>query len=155
MRVKFKSFPGCLQDMSTPFGLAINQRFNSEELYFFNRMALSIYTELGMIKELSTVAKHRYCLGKANDGNRMTVVASTGCPAVVVAQVTAKSSPENRQFKLIPDNFAFSNADECFLPAQISWLGFLLLPDWDAGNYWQLLACRPIHILQLVFGLAT
>lgn len=84
-----------------------------EELYFFNRMALSVYTELGMIKELSTVAQHRYCLGKA-EGHSMTVIASTGCPAVVVPLVTAKSSPETRQFKLIPDDFAFSDADECF-----------------------------------------
>jgi hypothetical protein len=42
------------------------------------------------------------------------VIASTGCPAVVVPLVTAKSSPETRQFKLIPDDFAFSDADECF-----------------------------------------
>ena len=30
---------------------------NPQELYYFNRMALSVYTELGMIKELSAQAK--------------------------------------------------------------------------------------------------
>lgn len=100
----------CVQVGATGYA-GFDQR-NEQELYFFNRMALSVYTELGMIKELSTVAQHRYCLGKA-EGQSMTVIASTGCPAVVVPLVTAKSSPETRQFKLIPDDFAFSDADEC------------------------------------------
>jgi len=92
-------------------GYAAFDERDEQELYFMNRMSLSIYTELGMIKELSTGSKHRYCLSKGTNGE-MTVTASASCPAGLLARVTAKSSPENRQFKLIPADFA-ADADEC------------------------------------------
>ena len=90
-----------------------------------NRMSLSIYTELGMIKELSTGSKHRYCLSKGTSAD-MTVTASASCPAGLLARVTAKSSPENRQFKLIPADFA-ADADECTLVVQ-------LMETWEIGS---------------------
>ncbi|OLP80195.1 hypothetical protein AK812_SmicGene39424 [Symbiodinium microadriaticum] len=74
---------------------------NEQELYFFNRMALSIYTELGMVKELDVHAKHKYCLQPSSDGN-MTVRASSACPARLVAQVTGWAGPQARLFKLLP-----------------------------------------------------
>lgn len=39
---------------------------SKQELYHFNRMALSVYTELGMMRELSQQPKHKHCLEPAD-----------------------------------------------------------------------------------------
>ena len=86
-----------------------------QELYHFNRMALSVYTELGMIKELSVAPKHSYCLDVASDANvgNMTVTASTGCSANLLAQVSSLSNPQHRQLRLIPSNLSFAEHGQC------------------------------------------
>ena len=47
-------------------GYAAYDSRNEQELYHFNRMALSVYTELGMMKELSQQPRHKHCLEPAD-----------------------------------------------------------------------------------------
>ncbi|CAJ1443682.1 unnamed protein product [Effrenium voratum] len=96
-------------------GYASYHQRNEQELYHFNRMALSVYTELGMIKELSVAPKHSYCLDVASDANvgNMTVTASTGCSANLLAQVSSLSNPQHRQLRLIPSNLSFAEHGQC------------------------------------------
>ncbi|CAE7758910.1 unnamed protein product, partial [Symbiodinium sp. CCMP2456] len=90
-------------------GYAAYDERNEQELYFFNRMALSIYTELGMVKELDVHAKQKYCLQPSDDGN-MTVQASSACPARLVSQVTGWAGPQARLFKLLA---VTEDAEQC------------------------------------------
>lgn len=95
-------------------GYAAYHTRNEQELYFFNRMALSVYTELGMITELSAVAKHKHCLQPSEvDAAEMTVVASAGCSANLLAQVNSLSTPTNRHLRIIPSDMTFSGNGEC------------------------------------------
>jgi len=87
---------------------------NEQELYYFNRMALSIYTELGMTAELSTQAKHKHCLKPSETSNEdMTVVASTSCQANLLAQVNSLTTPQNRLLRVIPSSMSFTGSGQC------------------------------------------
>ncbi|CAE8614700.1 unnamed protein product [Polarella glacialis] len=97
----------CVQ-VAGPGYAAYDQR-NEQELYHFNRMKLSIFSELGMVAELSKHPKNTYCLQQAAAGvssSAMSVVASTSCPAVLVAQVTSESEPESRVVRLLGEGEA-------------------------------------------------
>ena len=85
-----------------------------EELYYFNRMALSIYTELGMTAELSTQAKHKHCLKPSETSTEdMTVVASSSCQANLLAQVNSLTTPQNRLLRVIPSSMSFTAPGQC------------------------------------------
>ncbi|CAK8997764.1 unnamed protein product [Durusdinium trenchii] len=95
-------------------GFAAYHLRREQELYYFNRMALSVYTELGMIKELSAQAKHRHCLEPLGQGPNMTVTASLACPANILAQVSSLSSPLNRHLRLLPEDLSgLSTPGQC------------------------------------------
>lgn len=77
-------------------------------------MALSVYTELGMITELSAHAKHKHCLEPSSvDPHEMTVVASSSCSANLLAQVNSLSTPENRHLRILPSDMDLSDPGEC------------------------------------------
>ncbi|CAE8583763.1 unnamed protein product [Polarella glacialis] len=98
----------CVQ-VAGPGYSAYDQR-NEQELYHFNRMTLSIFSELGMVVEPGLGnPNHTYCLQQAASGvssSAMSVVASTSYPAVFVAQVTSESEPESRVVRLLGEGEA-------------------------------------------------
>lgn len=86
---------------------------NEQELYYFNHMTLSVFTELGMVKELSQGAKHKFCLEESeHQSGSMTVNAKSSCAANIMAQVNSKSTPDVRLLRLISGN----KTDDCLSP---------------------------------------
>lgn len=84
---------------------------NQQELYYFSRMALRVYTELGSLAATHGAAQ-TYCLmkgsGGTSAGGNMTLMAASGCPEILAMQVVGSAEVEDRMMALldfgIPDS---------------------------------------------------
>ncbi|CAE7438803.1 ACBP2 [Symbiodinium sp. CCMP2592] len=84
---------------------------NQQELYYFSRMAMRVYTELGSLAATHGAAQ-KYCLmkgtGGSSSGGNMTLMAASACPEILAMQVVGSAEVEDRMMALldfgIPDN---------------------------------------------------
>ncbi|CAE7841182.1 ACBP2, partial [Symbiodinium necroappetens] len=84
---------------------------NQQELYYFSRMAMLVYTELGSLAATHGAAQ-KYCLMKGIGGNssggKMTLLAASGCPEILAMEVVGSAEVEDRMMALldfgIPDH---------------------------------------------------
>ncbi|CAE7578834.1 ACBP2 [Symbiodinium natans] len=90
------SCEACVQVTKSGYGSFAKKGL--QELYFFNRMALRVFTELGSIDH--SAAPKTFCLDSTNGTIQLTSSAS-GCPESVTAAVAGSADPEDRLFHLL------------------------------------------------------
>ena len=75
---------------------------NEQELYFFSRLAMRVFTELGSVVETSAAA-HKFCLKKAASGSGMMLENSQQCPEILAIQLMGNAEIQERMMKLLKD----------------------------------------------------
>jgi len=73
-----------------------------QELYFFSRLAMRVFTELGSVVETSAAA-HKFCLKKAASGSGMMLENSQQCPEILAIQLMGNAEIQERMMKLLKD----------------------------------------------------
>ncbi|CAJ1346712.1 unnamed protein product, partial [Effrenium voratum] len=73
------------------------------ELYFFSRLAMRVYTELGSIVETAAAA-HKFCLKKKpGSSHEMMLENSQECPEILAIQTAGSSEIQERMMMLLDD----------------------------------------------------
>lgn len=80
-------------------GFKAFRKRKEQELYYFNRMAFRVYTELGSVSETSTILP-KYCLVKGG-GSDMKLQNDQVCPEVLAMGVVGSADPQDRLMKLV------------------------------------------------------
>ncbi|CAJ1404124.1 unnamed protein product [Effrenium voratum] len=76
---------------------------NEQELYFFSRLAMRVYTELGSIVETAAAA-HKFCLKKKpGSSHEMMLENSQECPEILAIQTAGSSEIQERMMMLLDD----------------------------------------------------
>ncbi|CAK8992037.1 unnamed protein product [Durusdinium trenchii] len=84
------------------------ESLSGQELYFFSRMAVRVYTELGSVVETSAAA-HKFCLKKHKTlAHSMMLENEQECPEILAIQLSTSSEVQERMMLLLdqgaPDN---------------------------------------------------
>jgi len=123
-------------------------RENQQELYYFSRMSMRVFTELGKLAA-TNAAPNRYCLQKdwsANASNsaavtgRMSLASHVYCPEILAIAVVGSAEVEERHLELLnqgePDN------NECLeaIPADDGISPSLMHEPCDVENMQQLIS---------------
>lgn len=123
-----------------------------QELYYFNKLAFQVYSELGSVSETSNILP-KYCLTTPNRrrthlANRFNLENKEACPEIMSMEVVGSADPEDRLMRVLSQD---NTTGDCMQVGKESNFPFLFRYPCDQDKSSQLV--NPLALPSLIWSM--